>query len=80
MSTPNSRLDALVAEAVEIEDDREVIHERKKEVVAKAKAAGYSTKVFNAVVKRKRREREEVLEEDRTLQAYEAELGLEILE
>lgn len=65
------RIERIAAEKDELADQH-------KEVMAEAKGRGYDTKVIAKVVARRKRDREDVAEEDAILELYEESLMVSV--
>ena len=52
------------------------IAERQKEVMAEAKARGYDTKVMRKVIALRKRDKDDIAEEEAVLEMYKAALGM----
>ncbi|MEM9211806.1 MAG: DUF2312 domain-containing protein [Pseudomonadota bacterium] len=63
------RIERLDAEKKDIADQR-------KEVMAEAKARGYDTKILNKVVTLRKRDADEIAEEEAVLEMYKEALGM----
>ena len=55
----------------QLEDEEKDIRDQKKGVMAEAKGRGFDTKVMRMVVKRRKRSRDEIAEEEAILEMYE---------
>lgn len=65
-----------IVERIEALDrEKQEAAEAQKEVYAEAKARGFDTKVLRKVVARRKRDREELAEEEAILELYESALG-----
>lgn len=58
-----------------LEAEKQDIAEQQKEVMAEAKGRGYDTKVMRQVIARRKRERDDLAEEEAVLGMYEEALG-----
>jgi uncharacterized protein (UPF0335 family) len=58
-----------------LEAERKDLAEQAKEVMAEAKARGYDTKVLRKVIARRKREADDLAEEEAVLEMYEQALG-----
>lgn len=69
------RLQDLVSRIDGLEDEKAAIQAELKDVYAEAKNEGFMIKVLRTVVRRRRRDRNKVAEEDQAVQLYEEMLG-----
>ncbi|MDO5528160.1 MAG: DUF2312 domain-containing protein [Paracoccus sp. (in: a-proteobacteria)] len=60
----------------QLEAEKKDISERQKEVMAEAKARGYDTKVMKKVIALRKRDRDDIAEEEAILEMYKAALGM----
>ena len=60
----------------QLEAEKKDITERQKEVMAEAKARGYDTKVMKKVIALRKRDRDDIAEEEAILEMYKAALGM----
>jgi len=60
----------------QLEAEKKDIAERQKEVMAEAKARGYDTKVMRKIVALRKRDQNDVAEEEAVLEMYKAALGM----
>ena len=60
----------------QLDAEKKDIAERQKEVMAEAKARGYDTKVMRKIVALRKRDRNDVAEEEAILEMYKAALGM----
>jgi len=60
----------------QLEAEKKDIAERQKEVMAEAKARGYDTKVMRKVIALRKRDRDEIAEEEAVLELYMQALGM----
>ena len=61
----------------QLDAEKKDIAERQKEVMAEAKARGYDTKVMRKIVALRKRDRNDVAEEEAVLELYKAALGMD---
>ncbi|MDO5647795.1 DUF2312 domain-containing protein [Paracoccus sp. (in: a-proteobacteria)] len=61
----------------QLEAEKKDITERQKEVMSEAKARGYDTKVMKKIVALRKRDRDDVAEEEAILDLYKSALGME---
>jgi uncharacterized protein (UPF0335 family) len=59
-----------------LEAEKKDIADQQKEVMAEAKARGYDTKVMRKVIALRRRDRDEIAEEEAVLELYMQALGM----
>ena len=60
----------------QMEAEKKDVTERQKEIMAEAKARGYDTKVMKKVVALRKRDRDDIAEEEAILDMYKAALGM----
>lgn len=60
-----------------LELEKKDIADQQKEVMAEAKGRGYDTKVLRKVVALRRRDKDDIAEEEAVLEMYKAALGME---
>ena len=60
----------------QLEAEKKDIAERQKEVMAEAKARGYDTKVMKKIVAMRKRDRDDLAEEEAILELYKSALGM----
>lgn len=60
----------------QLEAEKKDISERQKEVMAEAKARGYSVPVMRKVIARRKRNRDDLAEEDAIMDMYQSALGM----
>lgn len=60
----------------QLESEKTDITERQKEVMAEAKARGYDTKVMRIVIALRKRDKDDVAEEEAILEMYKSALGM----
>jgi uncharacterized protein (UPF0335 family) len=60
----------------QLEAEKKDIAERQKEVMAEAKARGYDTKVMKQIIALRRRDKDDIAEEEAILDMYKAALGM----
>ena len=60
----------------QLEAEKKDIAERQKEVMAEAKARGYDTKVMRKVIALRKREPDDIAEEEAVLEMYKEALGM----
>ena len=59
-----------------MEAEKKDVTERQKEIMAEAKARGYDTKVMKKVIALRKRDRDDIAEEEAILDMYKAALGM----
>ncbi|TCO68781.1 DUF2312 domain-containing protein [Rhodovulum euryhalinum] len=59
-----------------LEAEKKDITEQQKEVMAEAKARGYDTKVMRKIVALRKRDRDDIAEEEAMLELYKQALGM----
>jgi uncharacterized protein (UPF0335 family) len=72
----SSELRAFVERYERLEAEKKDIADQQKEVMAEAKSRGYDTKVLRKVVALRRRDPEDVSEEEAVLELYKEALGM----
>ncbi|MBO9456272.1 DUF2312 domain-containing protein [Paracoccus sp. R12_1] len=60
----------------QLEAEKKDVAERQKEIMAEAKARGYDTKVMKKIVALRKRDRDDVAEEEAILEMYKTALGM----
>ena len=60
----------------QMEAEKKDVTERQKEIMAEAKARGYDTKVMKKVIALRKRDRDDIAEEEAILDMYKAALGM----
>ena len=66
----------FIAQFEQLDAEKKDIAERQKEIMAEAKARGYDTKVMKKVIALRKRDRDDVAEEEAILDMYKAALGM----
>jgi len=59
-----------------LDQEKQDIAEQQKEVMAEAKARGYDTKVIRKVIALRKRDKDEIAEEEAVLEMYKQALGM----
>ena len=59
-----------------LEAEKKDITEQQKEIMAEAKARGYDTKVMRKIVALRKRDKDDIAEEEAVLEMYKAALGM----
>jgi uncharacterized protein (UPF0335 family) len=62
----------------QLEAEKKDIADQMKEVMAEAKSRGYDTKVLRKVIALRKRDADEIAEENAVLEMYAAALGMEV--
>ena len=75
----NTELSAIIAQLEDQQAEMDDLKIMRKATMDMAKSKGYQPKYLTKVLQRRRKEREEVLEEDAILRALEEELGMDVL-
>lgn len=60
----------------QMEAEKKDVTERQKEIMAEAKARGYDTKVMKKIIALRRRDRDDIAEEEAILEMYKTALGM----
>ncbi|RVV99316.1 DUF2312 domain-containing protein [Mesobaculum littorinae] len=60
-----------------LEQEKKDIAEQQKEVMAEAKGRGYDTKVMRKVIALRKRDKDDIAEEEAVLEMYKSALGME---
>ena len=60
----------------QLDAEKKDVAERQKELMAEAKARGYDTRVMRKVIALRKRDRDDVAEEEAILEMYKAALGM----
>ncbi|MCF3972401.1 DUF2312 domain-containing protein [Paracoccus salsus] len=60
----------------QLEAEKKDVAERQKEIMAEAKARGYDTKVMKKIVAMRKRDRDDLAEEEAILDMYKKALGM----
>lgn len=60
----------------QLEAEKKDVAERQKELMAEAKARGYDTKVMRKVIALRKRDQDDIAEEEAILEMYKAALGM----
>jgi uncharacterized protein (UPF0335 family) len=60
-----------------LEAEKKDIAEQQREVMAEAKGRGYDTKVLRKIVALRKRDKDDIAEEEAVLEMYKAALGME---
>jgi uncharacterized protein (UPF0335 family) len=60
----------------QMEAEKKDVTERQKEIMAEAKARGYDTKVMKKIIALRKRDRDDIAEEEAILEMYKSALGM----
>ena len=60
----------------QLEAEKKDVTERQKEIMAEAKGRGYDTKIMRKIIALRKRDRNDVAEEEAILEMYKAALGM----
>ena len=69
-------LRAFIERYERLEAEKQEIAEQQKEVMAEAKGRGYDTKVMRKVIALRKRDADDIAEEEAVLEMYKAALGM----
>lgn len=75
-SVAADELRQFIEQFEQLEAEKKDIAERQKEVMSEAKARGYDTKVMKKIVALRKRDRDDVAEEEAILEMYKQALGM----
>ena len=73
VNEPSLRI--LVNQIEDLEDDKIVLNQRLKELYSEAKEHGFMVKVLRLVIRRRKRGKQEVRDEDDLVNLYESQIG-----
>ncbi|MQQ10033.1 DUF2312 domain-containing protein [Epibacterium sp. SM1979] len=59
-----------------LDEEKKALAEQQKEVMAEAKARGYDTKVMRKVIALRKRDKDDIAEEEAVLEMYKEALGM----
>ena len=76
MNTIGEQLRQFIEQYEHLESEKKDIAEQQKEVMAEAKARGYDTKVIRKVIALRKRDKDDIAEEEAILEMYKAALGM----
>lgn len=76
-SVAADELRAFIERYEQLEAEKKDIVESQKEVMAEAKGRGYDTKVLRKVIALRKRDKDDIAEEEAVLEMYKAALGME---
>ena len=71
-----SELRSFIERVERLEAEKKDIAEQQKEVMAEAKARGYDTKVMRKVIALRKRDKDDIAEEEAILELYKEALGM----
>ena len=71
-----AELKQFIEQYEHLEAEKKDIAEQQKEVMAEAKGRGYDTKVIRKIIGLRKRDRDDVAEEEAVLEVYKAALGM----
>jgi uncharacterized protein (UPF0335 family) len=74
-STNGAELRAIIERIERLEVEKQDAAEAQKEVYAEAKGTGYDSKIIRMIVARRKRDRDDLAEEQAVLEMYESALG-----
>ena len=72
----SDQLRAFVERIERLEEEKKDISEQIKEVMAEAKGRGYDTKILRKVISLRKRDADDIAEEEAVLEMYKAALGM----
>ena len=75
-SVAAGELRQFIEQFEQLDAEKKDIAERQKELMAEAKARGYDTKVMRKVIALRKRDKDDVAEEEAILEMYKAALGM----
>ena len=75
-SVAADELRQFIEQFEQLEAEKKDITERQKEVMGEAKARGYDTKVMKKIVALRKRDRDDLAEEEAILEMYKQALGM----
>lgn len=75
-SVAADELRQFIEQFEQLEAEKKDITERQKEVMAEAKARGYDTAVMKKIISLRRRDRDDIAEEEAILEMYKQALGM----
>lgn len=74
---PGAELRAFIERYERLESEKKDIADQQKEVMAEAKGRGYETKILRQVIALRKRDKEDVAEEQAVLDLYLSALGMD---
>jgi uncharacterized protein (UPF0335 family) len=75
-SVAGEELRQFIEQYEQLEAEKKDIADRQKEVMAEAKARGYDTRVMRKIVAMRKRDQNDLAEEEAVLELYKAALGM----
>lgn len=75
-SVAADELRQFIEQFEQLEAEKKDVTERQKEIMAEAKARGYDTKVMKKIVALRKRDRDDIAEEEAILEMYRQALGM----
>lgn len=75
-SIASGELRQFIEQFEQLDAEKADVAERQKELMAEAKARGYDTKVMRKVIALRKRDKDDLAEEDAILEMYKAALGM----
>lgn len=70
----SAELRQFVEQIEQLEAEEKDVRDRKKEILAEARSRGYDTKVMKIVMKRRKRDKDDLAEEEHLVETYETAL------
>ena len=70
------QLRQFIEQYEQLESEKKDVTERQKELMAEAKARGYDTKVMRKVIALRKRDRDDIAEEEAIMELYKQALGM----
>ena len=71
-----SELRSFIERIERLESDKKDIADQQKEVMAEAKGRGYDTKIMRKIVALRRRDTDDIAEEEAVMEMYQSALGM----
>lgn len=75
-SVTAAELRQFIEQYEQLESERKDLADQQKEVMAEAKGRGYDTKVIRKIVALRKRDKDDIAEEEAVLEMYKAALGM----
>ena len=76
-SATAAELRQIIEQFEQLESERNDLAERQKELMADAKGRGYDTKVIRKIIALRKRDKDDIAEEEAVLEMYKAALGMD---
>jgi len=76
MSVVGEELRQFIEQFEQLDAEKKDVAERQKELMAEAKARGYDTKVLRKVIAMRKRDKDDIAEEEAILEMYKSALGM----